>query len=81
MFRPQNVSIHLAGQAPGEDRVCLEGRVEHREFLGSLIRYAVRVGNHEIVVDDTHQRGVPAIEPGQSISLSLDTNNVLVQRT
>ena len=80
IFRPQNVSIHLAGQAPGEERICLEGHVEHREFLGSLIRYAVRVGNHEIVVDDTHQRGEPAIEPGESVNLSLDTNNLLVQK-
>ena len=80
MFRPQNVSIHPAGQAPAGHGVCLEGRVEHREFLGSLIRYAVRVGNHEIVVDDTHQRGVPAVEPGESVNLSLDTNSVIVQR-
>ncbi len=50
--------------------------MEHREFLGSLIRYAVRVGAHEVVVDDTHQQGVPAIDLGETVELALDSGNV-----
>ena len=88
MFRPQNVSIHAPGPAPrdnpqdgpmdgpGVGVVRVDGRVEHREFLGSLIRYAVRVGAHEVVVDDTHQQGVPAIDLGETVELALDSGNV-----
>ena len=67
MFRPQSVGILAQGQAPAEGAVRLAGRVEHREFLGSLVRYAVRVGGHEIIVDDTHQRGMPLLEAGESV--------------
>ncbi|HEX9569336.1 MAG TPA: ABC transporter ATP-binding protein [Rhodospirillales bacterium] len=83
MFRPQHLSIRGAGEvldAPG-DNAALAGRVESREFLGHLIRYAVAVGGHVILVDDTHQAGRPSFAVGDKVSLVVDAAQVRLLAT
>ncbi|MGH6663105.1 MAG: TOBE domain-containing protein, partial [Rhodospirillales bacterium] len=83
MFRPQHLSIRGAGEvlgAPG-DNAALAGRVESREFLGHLIRYAVAVGGHVILVDDTHQAGRPSFAVGDRVSLVVDAAQVRLLAT
>jgi iron(III) transport system ATP-binding protein len=80
MFRPQHLSIRGSGDgagAPG-DVAALAGRIEGREFLGHLIRYAVAVGDHMILVDDTHQAGRPNYAVGDSVSLVVDSTQVRI---
>ncbi len=78
MFRPQNLRIGAESEPSNGDRERLTGEVEHREFLGSLIRYSVRVGQHALVVDDTHQVGQSTFEVGESVVLGLETKQVRI---
>ncbi len=83
MFRPQHLTIRGAGEGAGAagDGVALLGKVESREFLGHLIRYAVAVGGHVILVDDSHQAGRPNFDVGDRVSLVVDTAQVRLLAT
>ena len=76
MFRPQSLSIRDAGDPAVEGAMPLSGRVEHREFLGSLVRYTVMVGGHALLVEDSHQAGHRAYDTGEEVALYLDTEQV-----
>ncbi len=76
MFRPQSLSIRGTGDPAVEGAVPLSGRVEHREFLGSLVRYTVTVGGHALLVEDSHQAGHGAYDTGEEVALYLDTEQV-----
>ena len=52
--------------------------VQHREFLGSMVRYSVSAGDNLILVDDAHQRGVQPLPVGADVSLSLVSEQVVV---
>jgi len=78
MFRPQSLRIAPGNAAPEAGCVKLSGSIEHREFLGSLIRYSVGVGKNALLVDDTHQAGQPTFDVGQTVTLSLDVGQVLI---
>jgi iron(III) transport system ATP-binding protein len=77
IFRPQNLSIRNSGD-PGRKGPDLRGRIQHLEFLGSVIRYSVQVGDHVILVDDSHQVGQPTYAPGDEVLLGLDLAQVRV---
>ncbi|MCC7016701.1 MAG: ABC transporter ATP-binding protein [Rhodospirillales bacterium] len=72
LFRPQSLVIAAPDAAAVPGRVRLDGAVEHREFLGSHVRYAVRVNGHDILVDTSHDPGDPGFEKGARVSLYLD---------
>jgi iron(III) transport system ATP-binding protein len=74
MFRPQDIAI----QPSGSDNATFTGSVRHREFLGNLIRYAVTVGDHVILVDDTHSAGRKRFEVGDNVALTLNLNQVRI---
>jgi iron(III) transport system ATP-binding protein len=74
MFRPQHLNLRSAG-APVEGP-ALAGTIEGREFLGHLIRYAVAVGDHVILVDDSHQAGRANFAVGDKVSLVVDAAQV-----
>jgi iron(III) transport system ATP-binding protein len=77
IFRPQNLTIgeRDAEALPGAIR--LTGTVEHKEFLGSVVRYQVAVGGQFILVDAPHQRGETAMPEGTAVSLSLSGDQVI----
>jgi iron(III) transport system ATP-binding protein len=77
MIRPQDLTIRAAGDDAMEPGAgTLDGRVRHREFLGSLIRYAIAIGTHVILVDDPHHAGRKAYALGEAVRLSLDGGDV-----
>ncbi|MFQ5765630.1 MAG: ABC transporter ATP-binding protein [Rhodospirillales bacterium] len=78
MFRPQSLTIREAAGAAAADGATLKGRVQHREFLGNLIRYAVAVGESVILVDDTHQAGRRAFDVGDPVALGFDVDQVRI---
>ena len=55
----------------------LKGTVEHKEFLGSVVRYRVAVGGHLILVDASYQRGEEALPEGISVTLRLNNDQVI----
>jgi len=79
MFRPQDLTIGKAGaDDAAAGGVVLPGSIRHREFLGSLVRYSVRVGTREILVDDSHHAGGRIFDVGEDVDLHLDVDRVQV---
>ena len=57
--------------------VRLVGTVDHMEFLGSVVRYRVAVGEHFLLVDASYQRGEAPIAEGTPVTLSLNREQII----
>ena len=77
IIRPQNLTIQQQDAEAMAGAIQLSGTVEHKEFLGSVVRYQVSVGGHFILVDSPHQRGEPAMPEGTAVSLNLTGDQVI----
>ena len=82
VFRPQAARLLEAGEAAPAGRVLLPGTVAHREFLGAVVRYGVRLGGADgrgdtVLVDAAFEPGQPLIEPGAAASLALAPASVM----
>ena len=77
LFRPQSLEIAETGTA-AKDRIRLDGTVEHTEFLGSHVRYAIKIGGHTILADSPHNPGRPPKPAGAKIALLLDADQIRV---
>jgi iron(III) transport system ATP-binding protein len=77
IFRPQNLTIRERNAEAPPGAIRLAGTVEHKEFLGSVVRYQVSVGGQLLLVDAPHQRGERAMPEGTSVSLSLCGDQVI----
>ena len=73
VFRPQ----HAAVAKPGSGQAALAGTVSHREFLGAIVRYALRIGQAEISVDASFQSGEQLFAPGDSVDVTLPQRAIL----
>ena len=51
-----------------------------REFLGGFVRYRMRTGMQEIVVDVPHRRDGAAHEVGAQVGLVIDPRQIAVLR-
>jgi iron(III) transport system ATP-binding protein len=81
LFRPQSLALAAPDGAVSPGRIRFEGAVAHREFLGSHVRYAVRVNGHDILVDASHDPGEPGFDKGDRVSLDLDPRQTRVLTT
>jgi iron(III) transport system ATP-binding protein len=72
VFRPQNAALVTPVTAPAKNRARLDGVIAHREFLGASVRYSVRVGTSDVLVDVAHQAGVEPPGIGERIAVDLD---------
>jgi iron(III) transport system ATP-binding protein len=73
VFRPQDASIGPTGTAG----TAVPGTVAHREFLGSVVRYGVRIGDAEIIVDAPFRSGDELHQPGQPILVRIYLESAL----
>lgn len=73
VLRPQNIGFSEPG-TPG----TIGGKVLHREFLGSQIRYVVAAAATEIIVDQTHAVGTDWRETGDEVALRIDARTAVV---
>jgi iron(III) transport system ATP-binding protein len=71
--RPQDVMIVSSGEG-------IAGAIAEREFLGGTMRYHVRVGQKNIVVDVPHRRGEAALAIGDAVKVLIDPDDVSVMR-
>jgi len=78
VFRPQNVVLRPATEPAIDDNQRFEGRVVHMEFLGGIVRYAVEVGPHRVLVDESHQIGAAPIGEGEAVALYLNPAQTVV---
>ena len=67
VFRPQDAILNTG--APGD--ADLRGVVAHREFLGAMVRYAIRIGGEEIAVDAPFRAGDALLDIGALAGISL----------
>ncbi len=77
VFRPQNLTLLPEGADPEPGSALLKGTVDHKEFLGSVVRYRISVGGHFLLVDAPYQRGVKTMLEGSPASLSLKADQVI----
>ncbi len=77
VFRPQNLTIATADDTPVPGTSILAGSIEHKEFLGSVVRYRVSVGGQFLLVDAPYQRGVETLPEGAPVTLHLKTDQVI----
>jgi iron(III) transport system ATP-binding protein len=77
VFRPQNMTIQSSDVESLPGMMRLVGKVDHKEFLGSVIRYRVAVGEHFLLVDASYQRGEMPIAEGTPVSLSLNKEQII----
>ncbi len=72
-IRPQDVTLGAASAG-------VAATVAAHEFLGGIIRYRLRAGAHDVVVDVPHRRSAEAYAVGTDVGLILDPRNVTVLR-
>ncbi len=76
IFRPQNLTLLNPNEPPIPEAIRFNGVVRHKEFLGSIVRYQVKIGEHSIIVDTPHQRGDESIPENAKMSLYLNQNQI-----
>jgi iron(III) transport system ATP-binding protein len=74
VLRPQNLTIQTPGVPHGSRITPLTGIVCYAEFLGSIVRYAVQVGPHVILIDESHRQGDKVFQKGESVEVGVDAN-------
>ena len=72
VFRPQDARID-----PGAEGASLNGTITHREFLGSAVRYGVRVGPAELTVDVPFHAGDRLQEVGAPAMVTVAPRSLL----
>jgi iron(III) transport system ATP-binding protein len=75
VFRPQDAI--LADPDAPQSGTELRGTVSHREFLGAMVRYAIRVGRDEIAVDAPFHAGAALLAIGAPAAVSLPAHATL----
>jgi len=78
MFRPQSIAIGPENASGALAGVAMQGVVRHKEFLGSVIRYGVSVGESLILVDDAHKPSQPSFPVDAKVTLGLASEQVVV---
>ena len=73
VLRPQNITISATG-----DGNTIKGKVMHREFLGSQIRYIVEAAGSEIIVDQSHAVGADWQEIGSDVALQVNAQTAVM---
>ena len=71
VFRPQHATLSPAEGA------ALRGPVTHREFLGATVRYGVRIGGSEILIDTPFQSGDELRTVGDLVGVALPPQRML----
>ncbi len=74
VLRPQNLTIQSPGVSHDARVTPLLGTVQYIEFLGSIVRYAVQVGPHSILIDESHRQGGQVFKQGASVEVGVDSN-------
>ncbi len=71
VFRPQHAGLTSAEGA------ALRGPVTHREFLGATVRYAVRIGDSEVLIETPFQSGSELRSVGDQVGVDLPPQRML----
>lgn len=73
VLRPQNITF-----TDDDGPNTIKGKVLHREFLGSQIRYIVEAAGTEIIIDQSHKSGADWKEIGGDAALWINAETAVV---
>lgn len=73
VFRPQYASLGKVAQGVA----CMRGSIVHREFLGSTVRYGVKVGSTEVLVDQPFRSGQSLLDIGTNTEVGLASDSAM----
>jgi iron(III) transport system ATP-binding protein len=76
MIRPESIDLLLNGDAVGEN--IIEGEIIISTYLGSQIRYDVKVGSHDFMIDKVFEPGVPVLKGGVKVKFKINPERVLL---
>jgi iron(III) transport system ATP-binding protein len=79
-IRPHAMQLVAPGTPLDSGRSWLEGTVAEREFLGEFVRYNVKVGATELVVDQPHYMGERGFAPGARVKVGINPAQVKLLR-
>ncbi|MDV7392326.1 hypothetical protein RZS08_13260, partial [Arthrospira platensis SPKY1] len=77
VFRPQNLLLH-SHDSNQKNSNLLDGVIIRNEFLGSIVRYIVRVGSNDLLVDIPHQAGGIIFNNSQVVKVEIDYSRAIV---
>jgi iron(III) transport system ATP-binding protein len=70
--RPHALHLAAPGGAVDGSRIWIDGKVSEREFLGEFVRYSVKAGSTDLVVDQPHYMGEAGYAPGAVVRVGLN---------
>jgi iron(III) transport system ATP-binding protein len=77
-IRPHALQLAAPGTPLDGGRSWLDGTVTEREFLGEFVRYNVKVGTGNLVVDQPHYVGEPGFAPGARVKVGINPAQIKV---
>src|SRR5699024_1760476 len=76
IIRPENIIVMSEGANSNNN--IIEGVVDVSTYLGSSVRYDVKVGETTIIVDSVYESGESIFKQGAKVKLSIDPERVLL---
>ncbi|MDQ0271634.1 ABC transporter ATP-binding protein [Cytobacillus purgationiresistens] len=79
IVRPENIKAFKPGTI-NEDKLTniIDGTVLVSTYLGSIVRYDIKVDEYQLVVDTTFVPGEAILTEGEKVQLSIDPERVLI---
>jgi iron(III) transport system ATP-binding protein len=77
-IRPHAMQLAAPDTPPDGGRTWLDGTVTEREFLGEFVRYVVKIGNAELVVDQPHYMREPGFAPGAPVKVGINSAQIKI---
>ncbi|WP_026907567.1 ABC transporter ATP-binding protein [Paucisalibacillus globulus] len=76
IIRPENINVISEGADDNEN--VFKGVIQFATYLGSTVRYDVKVGEHQLVVDTTYESGDSIKKNGSTIQFGVSPERVLI---
>ena len=74
---PRFFAVRVVEQDQAAESAALHGPVTHREFLGATVRYGVRIGESEILIETPFQSGSELRTIGDVVGVALPPERML----
>jgi iron(III) transport system ATP-binding protein len=76
IIRPENINVLNGGSETYDN--AFEGVIQFATYLGNTVRYDIKVGEHQLVVDTTYESGDSIKQSGEKVRLGVSPERVLL---